>query len=423
VINMPCQGWRNVPALLLLCLAAAAPDNEALQRLRPTEGARAKRIAAETASTYTATQAAAWEAAPANQRIQAAARLRTSQQRVEDGACDVDNSAMELRLVENQVAERSDGLSAMLPLALHLPIYQSETLCSAPAPPDKAVEGWLATQGVSAEFGRQVEALREEQQKERTLATSVARRRAALNFERIWQDQAALLLDRPISRASQAQASTVDEAALAAQAACAFVEQAGDRRTAIAAMDAAERPVAQGAARTAQVAEAQRRQRVADAARSRQAVLSRPAGPGLSARTPRVGLVAGHIARGWAAPSDDGPATGLTYSVAPGASVDSPCGGRVAFAAPFRSYGRQMIIECGTGYDFVLAGMDRLDAGVGRKVRAGEPLGRMAKGRSGQGKISHRRLDTGAQKTPLLYVELRKNGQAIDPLPYLKRKP
>ena len=138
------------------------------------------------------------------------------------------------------------------------------------------------------------------------------------------------------------------------------------------------------------------------------------AGPGLNAATPRVSLVAGRITRGWGSASEDGPAVGLTYSATPGAFVVAPCAGHVAFAAPFRSYGRLMIIECGAGYDFVLAGMDRLDAPVGRAIRAGEPVGRMAGVRPG---------GAPAQNTPLLYVELRKNGQPMDPLPYLNGKP
>jgi septal ring factor EnvC (AmiA/AmiB activator) len=69
-----------------------------------------------------------------------------------------------------------------------------------------------------------------------------------------------------------------------------------------------------------------------------------------------------------------------------------------------------MIIECGGGYDFVMAGMARLDAPVGRSVRPGEPIGRMAD------------YDPARAERPALYVELRRNGQAINPLPYLNGK-
>ena len=395
---------------LAVWLAAAVPKDEAAMRLQQTDHARARSLAAAAASARAATQAAAREAALASQRVQAAARLRAIEVRVQDAARQVGDAAAAEKAADDEVAQRSESISAMLPLALRLSLYPSETLLAVPAPPEKAVEGLLATQGVSAELARQVSDLRTEQAKARDLAASVARRRAALDAERARQAQAASLLDRQISQADQAQASALDDAAVAAQAASVLAAQADDLRSAIAAMDAAERRAAEEAERAAQTAKAQRRQRVADAARARQAVLSRPVGPGLSAATPRVTLVAGHITRGWGAPSEDGPATGLTYSVTPGAFVVSPCAGRVAFAAPFRSYGRLMIIECGAHYDFVLAGMDRLDVPVGRPVTSGEPVGRMAQGEAGG-------------STPLLYVELRKNGQAINPLPYLDGKP
>ena len=399
--------WALLLPVTLISLGGAAPKDEAAMRLRRTEHARAGSLIAAAASSRAATQAAAREAALAAQRVQAAARLRTIEVRVQDAARQVGDAAAAEKAAEDEVAQRSDSISAMLPMALRLSLYPSETLLAVPAPPDKAVEGLLATQGVSAELARQVSDLRAEQAKARDLAASVVRRRAALDAERARQAHAASLLDRQISQADQAQASALDDAAVAAQAASVLAAQADDLRSAIAAMDAAERRTAQEAARVAQAAQVQRRQRVAEAARARQAVLSRPAGPGLTAATPRVTLVAGRITRGWGAPAEDGPATGLTYSVPPGAFVVSPCAGRVAFAAPFRSYGRLMIIECGAHYDFVLAGMDRLDLAVGRSVTAGEPVGRMASGGS----------------SPLLYVELRKNGQAINPLPYLNGKP
>ena len=47
------------------------------------------------------------------------------------------------------------------------------------------------------------------------------------------------------------------------------------------------------------------------------------------------------------------------------------------FAAPFRSYGLLLIVDCGGGYHAVLAGFERLDVKVGQDVAAGEPVGVM----------------------------------------------
>jgi septal ring factor EnvC (AmiA/AmiB activator) len=395
----------------LLLLAAAAPKDEAARKLRATEKAHAATIAAQAASERAAAAAAAKQAQLAAKRVDAAAHLRAIEDKVQDAAQQVQDAAAAQKAAEDEVAQRTEDLTAMLPLALRLSLYPSETLLAAPAPPDKAVEGLLATHGVSAELARQVAALRAQQAQAKQLAKDVARRESALAAERARQAKAASDLDQQITAASEAQSEALDESAEAARAASVLAAKADDLRSAIAAMDAAEREAAAKAAREAALAATQRHQQLAEAARARQAALSRPAGPGLTAAAPKATLVAGRIVRNWGAPSDDGPASGITYGVAPSATVTSPCTGRVAFAAPFRSYGRLMIIECGGGYDFVMAGMARLDAPVGRAVRPGEPIGRMP---------DYDPAHT-AEK-PGLYVELRKNGQAINPLPYLNGK-
>ena len=113
--------------------------------------------------------------------------------------------------------------------------------------------------------------------------------------------------------------------------------------------------------------------------------------------------VAGRLVRGFNSPGEGGPAKGLTFAASPGARVTAPCGGSVAFAAPFRSYGRMVILDCGQGQHLVLAGMERLDVSAGQRVQAGEPLGVLP----GAG-------------SPTLYVELRRRGEAVDPRPLVR---
>ncbi len=93
---------------------------------------------------------------------------------------------------------------------------------------------------------------------------------------------------------------------------------------------------------------------------------------------------------------------GLRVETRSGAQVVAPHGGTVAFAGPFRGYGNLLIIEHGGGYHTLLAGLGRIDAVVGQRLSAGEPIGVMADGAS-----------------PTLYVELRRKGQPINPLPWL----
>ena len=107
-------------------------------------------------------------------------------------------------------------------------------------------------------------------------------------------------------------------------------------------------------------------------------------------------------------------AQGIEIVTRPGAQVVSPYDGKVVYAGPFRSYGRILIIEHGGRYHSLLAGLERIDAVVGQWVLAGEPVGVMAGDTEagGQGTRS-----TG--RTPKLYVELRRTGQPINPLPWL----
>jgi septal ring factor EnvC (AmiA/AmiB activator) len=403
----------------LLCAGGAAPSHqgeakkrqETAQQLKRIEQARQAKLAEAAAANHAEAAASAKAAALAQRRVEAAAKLRDIEAKVDETAQSLTQAAAAQKAAEDEVQDRAADLTAMLPVALRLSMYPSETLLAAPVPPEKALEGLMATKGLSAEVARQVAELRVQQAEAAKLKKVVAQQEAALATERARQKQAASRLDQQLGAAqSQAQAAG-DQAGEAAQAAAVLAAKTDDLRGAIAAMDQAEHDAAERAALLAANADKQHKQQLAEAARARQAVLARPAGPGLSASQPKATLVAGRMVRGFGAPSEDGPSTGITFSAAPAAFVASPCVGRVAFAAPFRSYGKMMIIECGGGYDFVLAGFDRMDVPVGRAVRTGEPLGRMGDYDA-----------TKAADRPGLYVELRKNGQAVNPMPYLNGK-
>jgi septal ring factor EnvC (AmiA/AmiB activator) len=106
-----------------------------------------------------------------------------------------------------------------------------------------------------------------------------------------------------------------------------------------------------------------------------------------------------------------GVSKGLVLETRPGAQVVAPFDGRIAFEGPFRSYGQILIIEHGGGYHTVLAGLDRVDAVVGQWLLAGEPVGVMG----AVGSTASAATDTGR---PRLYLELRRDGQPIDPVPW-----
>ena len=95
---------------------------------------------------------------------------------------------------------------------------------------------------------------------------------------------------------------------------------------------------------------------------------------------------------------------GIYLESRPGATVVAPFDGQILFRGPFRSYGEILIIQHDGGYHSLLAGLARSDAVVGQWVLAGEPVGVMGPSQDGN---------------PKLYMELRRDGHPIDPVPWL----
>jgi len=114
----------------------------------------------------------------------------------------------------------------------------------------------------------------------------------------------------------------------------------------------------------------------------------------------------GDIIRGYGELAEDGTASeGIFIRTRPRAQVVSPFDGRVEFAGPFNTYGGLLILNVGDGYYVVLAGMAVTYASVGQSVLAGEPIGAMSEN---------------AQPASDLYLELRRNDDAIDPGPWFR---
>lgn len=97
-------------------------------------------------------------------------------------------------------------------------------------------------------------------------------------------------------------------------------------------------------------------------------------------------------------------AKGITIQAKAGATIIAPFKGSVLFAGPFKSYGKMLIIDNGDNYMTLLAGLDQINASVGQDVMSAEPVGKMS--------AEHSKL----------YVEIRKDGQAIDPRPWFIAK-
>ncbi|HLH97663.1 MAG TPA: peptidoglycan DD-metalloendopeptidase family protein [Xanthobacteraceae bacterium] len=104
---------------------------------------------------------------------------------------------------------------------------------------------------------------------------------------------------------------------------------------------------------------------------------------------------------------------GLTVATRPGAQITAPCDGWVVYAGPFRNYGQLLILNAGSGYHVLLAGMERISVDLGQFVVTGEPVAIMG---DGGGQVPAALAASSAQ--PVLYVEFRKDGTPVDPSPW-----
>jgi len=153
-----------------------------------------------------------------------------------------------------------------------------------------------------------------------------------------------------------------------------------------------------------------------------------PAGPSIaSARGNLTPPAHGRVIQAYGDETPAGPrARGITWQTRADASVVAPWDGRIAFAGPFRRFGQILIIDHGEGYHTLIAGLGRIEAQVGQWVLAGEPLGRTGDDADGSPGASEGTKSGGQaaraedrSSGSKLYVELRLDGQPINPLPWL----
>jgi septal ring factor EnvC (AmiA/AmiB activator) len=415
---------RRKRARLVLILAAgvaaapaiAAPPDPAAprQQMLDAEHARAAELARQKDADARATAAAAEERRLAGQRIATAQRLRHAEEATTAAANRIAALADRRATAEARLRQSAAAMMPLLPLIERLSMYPAETLLAVPASPEDTLRGVLVLQGLTRQIEADARALRQEQAA--LDATTAALRAETPQLAAAEQAQAAMAadLDQQIAAAQASRRAASDEATAAAQQAAADATRADSLRAAIAQLEA-DRRAAEARARAEAAQDARRRQAGAAAsARRQEQALAQPTGAGTIAPAARPGgqltaPVAGSIVQAWGAPTDAGPATGISYQAAPNARVVAPCGGRVVFAAPFRSYGNLVILDCGGGYHAVLAGMQRLDVTVGHRIDSGEPVGVMPGWDPAAG-----------GRRPALYVELRHGDQPVDPAPWLR---
>lgn len=112
--------------------------------------------------------------------------------------------------------------------------------------------------------------------------------------------------------------------------------------------------------------------------------------------------VAGRVVAGFGEAGAGGPSAGIALAPADGAQVVAPAVGRIAFAGPYRGYGRIVIVEHDGGWTSLVTQLGRIDVAVGDRVVQGSPLGNAGPGR------------------PVVSVELRKDGVPVNPMTLIK---
>ncbi len=144
-----------------------------------------------------------------------------------------------------------------------------------------------------------------------------------------------------------------------------------------------------------------------------------PEPPGVPFRERRGNLaspVAGTVVSRYGDPTaTGGVSAGRTIAALAQSTVFAPMPGTVLYAAPFRTYGHVLILDAGDGYHMVLTGLAESFVSAGMSVKAGTPLGRMGM-RAGRTALADAAgaPDAVTRSRPLLYVELRHDGAAID---------
>ena len=389
------RGVIRAAALLLLLLPSAASAQDAAGARRAAE---AERATAAQASEQ-AREAAAQTGRLTAERIAGAARVQAAERAALSAAGRAEAARLAEATARAEQARLLREIAPLLPMLTRLAAQPAPILLAAPLPPAEVAMGLAALRAMLHEAQSMASKLREAERRAGAEAQRLAEERHALGLAEAEARQASVSLDRQLAAARQ----NLAERSAAERSAATRAEEAVTRARSL---EEALAQLERGQARR----EAQEQQRMAAQAQSEARRADRrgpptPSSPPID-HAPEAGNampVAGRLVRGFNAPGEGGPARGITFAAPPGARVTAPCSGSVVFAAPFRSYGRMVILDCGAGRHLVLAGMERLDVGGGQLIRAGEPVGVLPA--SGQ---------------PSLYVEMRRRGEVVDPSGFIR---
>jgi len=316
-----------------------------------------------------------------------------------------DEAEKQARLAHDR-AHEAELLAALARLALDPP----EALALGPLAPEDAVRTGILLGNTVPRLQSEAQSLGLQLSDLHRLRQEIERKKLAAQQERVALDRDRQRLDGLIRRKTALRDQALQGAEDTRQHLEQLSSQAGDLHDLILKLDA-ERKAAGDNGGQAQIAAIPR----PDATAKPQTVTAPPpvkpgsVKPGITrpfdkARGAMVYPASGTLALRYGEIDEFGVSSkGLTLLTRPGAVVVAPYDGQIEFAGPFKGYGQILIIQHGDGYHSLLAGLDRIDEAVGDWLVAGEPVGIMGSG----------------EPQPRLYLELRHNGQPINPLPWL----
>lgn len=113
-------------------------------------------------------------------------------------------------------------------------------------------------------------------------------------------------------------------------------------------------------------------------------------------------------------------ARGLVFDAKPYSRVYAPWDGTISYAGPVKSFGLVTVIDIGEDHQIVLAGLASNERNKGDAVLRGEPIGHLGGPISGGEEFLVEQSELPADATTSLYFQMRRDGDPIDPVPWLE---
>ena len=130
--------------------------------------------------------------------------------------------------------------------------------------------------------------------------------------------------------------------------------------------------------------------------------------------------VLGEIAARYDGGAGGNAARGLVFEAKPYSRVYAPWNGTISYAGPVKSFGLVTVIDIGEGHQIVLAGLASNERSKGEAVMRGEPIGHLGGPITDGEEFLVEQSALPADALTSLYFQMRRDGDPIDPAPWLE---